>query len=43
VGKAFTEEQHSFLDECGSPPPHPLGDLQVAGPITAMRWADIET
>jgi hypothetical protein len=43
VKKAFTAEQQSLLDECGSPPPHPFRDLKVAGPITALRWADIET
>jgi hypothetical protein len=43
VKTAFTDEQQSLLDECGSPPPHPFHDLKVAGPITALRWADIET
>lgn len=41
--EAFTTEQQSFLQECGSPPAHPFRDLEPAGPITALRWDDIET
>jgi hypothetical protein len=40
--KAFSDEQESLLEDCGPELAHPFDGLDVAGPITALRWRELE-
>jgi len=42
LGKAFSGEQEALLQDCGPELAHPFEGLDVAGPITALRWRDLE-
>jgi hypothetical protein len=41
LSTAFSDEQEGFLSECGPGLADVFDDLDVAGPISALRWSDL--